>query len=127
MLLQQITDGFNNLKTKNKLVLMLMILVIVPIVALGLVTFRIASQTVQEKVDYNLKSSVRQIGYNPDVILANMRSMVAGVYQDRLTQEFLIGRGAIYTRQQYEDFIMTRIFIARKYKVDKISRMVLAG
>jgi two-component system, sensor histidine kinase YesM len=109
MLLWRFVNGFNNLKIKNKLVLMLVILIIVPLGIMGFVTFRIASKAVQEKVDYNLRSSVRQIGYNLDVILANMRSMVAGVYQDRLTQKFLSSGGTIYTRQQYEDFIMTKI------------------
>lgn len=109
MLKQNVVYKFNNLKIQNKLIFLLVFLITVSLILMGFFSFNIASKIVNEKIEYNMKSSVNQIRYNLDVILSNMRSMVEVVYQDRPTQKFLAQNSDIYTRQQYNDIIMSKM------------------
>jgi two-component system, sensor histidine kinase YesM len=108
MFIQNLRLRLNNLRIHNKIILLLATLITSTLIMSGLVSFSTASKIVNKQVNNNLKSSVEQIAYNLEIILRGMKSNIELVYQDRVTQKFLGGNNN-YTRQQYNDIIMTKI------------------
>jgi two-component system, sensor histidine kinase YesM len=108
MFVQNLRLRLNNLRIHNKIILLLATLITSTLIMSGLVSFSTASKIVNKQVNNNLKSSVEQIAYNLEIILRGMKSNIELVYQDRVTQKFLGGNNN-YTRQQYNDIIMTKI------------------